>query len=75
MKRRNKMDKMLVGIDYTQEGKRTIGTLVYEACCDNSYLKARANDCKVIDDEVYIVDFNPNYEEFINEIVLKGCRI
>ena len=69
------MDKMLVGIDYTQDGSRTIGTIEYGSLQDEHSFKSRALDFKSYHDEAYIVDFNPNCVDFINEIVLKGCRV
>ena len=69
------MAKMIIGIDYTQDGNRTIDTVEYCSLHDDYNLKSRALDYKDYHDEVYIVDFNQNCKDFIDEIVLKGCRV
>ena len=66
---------MIVGMNYTQDGNRTIVLIDYYSDCSNDYLIHLTNNYKVLYDEVYIVNFNPNCEDFINEIVLKGCRV
>lgn len=66
---------MIVGINYNTDGSRYIASIFSRYCWDTLKEKriaqAISHDC----DEVYIIDFNPYYEDFINEIVLKGCRI
>ena len=66
---------MIVGINYSNDGSRYIASIIF---CDSwSALKrervaqALTQDC----DEVYIKALNKTCEDFINEIVLRGCRI
>ena len=67
---------MIVCMDYTQDGSRTISELHYTASTTNDIaLKKYANQFLPAFDEVYIVDFDPNNTSFIEEIVLHGCRI
>lgn len=66
---------MIVGINYNNDGSRYIASIIF--CYSWNVLKrervaqALTQDC----DEVYITEFNTTCEDFINEIVLKGCRI
>lgn len=66
---------MIAGINFKGDGSRYISTLIY--CSTWNTLKiervaqALLHDC----DEVYIISLDGNYEPFINEIVLKGCRV
>ena len=66
---------MVVGINYTQDGNRTIACIDFCSEADENDFNITKVYCKNIYDEAYIVDFNPNCTDFINEIVLKGCRI
>lgn len=68
------MNKILVCMDYTQDGKRTITDLYFDVS-SNDFIGSIAKDYAGAHDETYIVDFDPNYEPFINEIVTKGCRL
>lgn len=61
-------------MDYTQDGTRTI-TQIIQGIENSVLLYDRANVLKTYHDEVYIVDFDPNSQPFIQEIVLNGCRI
>lgn len=69
------MDKMIVGINYTQDGNRTIALIDYYYECSIDHLYHLLEDYADSYDEVYIIDIDPNCEEFINEIVTKGCRV
>ena len=69
------MDKMIVGMNYTQDGNRTIALINYYYECSIEYLNHLLEDYVESYDEVYIVSFDPNCVDFINEIVLKGCRV
>lgn len=66
--------KMLISMNYTQDGSRTI-TAIY------SYPFTPADEQDLIqwlgenNDEVYACDFNQNYTPLIDELVLKNCRI
>lgn len=69
------MNKMLVGINYTDDGSRVISRISYSENRDDKTLKDMSELMQELNDEVYIVDFNPSCEPFINEIVAKGCRL
>lgn len=66
---------MIVGMNYNTDGKRYISILVHgselspKAELENA--KLFLGEC----DEVYIININISYQPFIDEIVLKGCRI
>jgi hypothetical protein len=66
---------MIVGLNYDSYGSRYINTIVYSgdwnALKKEKVAQALTQDC----DEVYITEFDEECEDFINEIVLKGCRI
>lgn len=67
---------MIVGININAIGDRYIASLYF--CNDHNRKdkQAIANLWLNHYDEVYIVDdFDSNDDDFINEIVLKGCRI
>jgi hypothetical protein len=66
---------MIVGIDYNDDGSRSIAKILYQGLWDENIVQDYAKEMKEHDDEVYIVDLNPNCTDFINEIVTKGCRI
>lgn len=67
---------MIVGININAIGDRYIACLYF---CNDNNRKDRQTIAKLwlnSYDEVYIIDnFDSNDEDFINEIVLKGCRI
>lgn len=66
---------MIVCIDYTQDGTRTITDIYFDVTCDRATTENVAYDYKESHDETYIVNFDPNSQDFINEIVTNGCRI
>lgn len=68
------MNKMVVGIDFTQDGTRTISEINF-GLENYDILMHTAQAISNLHDEVYIVDFDPNSQPFIDEIVLKGCKI
>ena len=69
------MNKMIVAMDYTQDGSRTITLILSMTDWTYDSMMARAENFKSSSDEVYIVDFNLNNKDLINEIVTKGCRL
>lgn len=66
---------MIVAMSYNDDGARHIDRIDYMSFITNEALAHYASQLAEIYEEVYITDFNPNCEEFINEIVTKGCRI
>lgn len=66
---------MIVGINYKSDGRRYISTIIYcskwSALRTERVAQALLDDC----DEVYVIALDGNCEDFINEVVLKGCRI
>ena len=69
------MNKMIVCMNYTQDGSRTITDIYFDVTCCNDATENVARDYTESHDETYIIDFDPNCKPFINEIVTKGCRI
>lgn len=68
------MTKMIVAMDYTQDGTRTISELQF-GWENFDILMNTAHALTALHDEVYIVDFDPNSQDFINAIVTHGCLI
>ena len=68
------MKTMLVGICYNTDGTRYINELLYTSWKDAIELNEAAARAKKHNDEVYIIDLNPSHKDFIEEIVLHGCR-
>lgn len=68
------MKTMLVGLCYNTDGTRYINELLYTSWKDAIELDAAAQRAKRTNDEVYIIDLNASHKEFIEEIVLHGCR-
>lgn len=69
---------MIVGINYTQDGSRVIVYIYYDIKLSREAKQTAAHNFCEDCDEVYIVsDFNfkNNDQDFINEIVTKGCRM
>lgn len=69
---------MIVGINYGQDGNRVIALLLYNSCHTRAIKQDIAHEIAQEYDEVYIVsdiNFKNNDQEFINEIVTKGCRM
>ena len=66
---------MIVGINYNTDGTRYIAGILYNIRNTTKDNKAM---CRVYEndfDELYIIDFNPNYQPLIQDIVLNGCKI
>lgn len=69
---------MLVGINYGQDGNRVIAMLWYDSNLARKDRQEWAHEMAQEYDEVYIVSdfaFKNNDQDFINEIVTKGCRM
>ena len=65
---------MLVGINYTQDGSRTIAFLYYVSNIKDYHELLDAYRGSY--DEIYIVDsFDPNDQSFIDTVVTQGCRL
>ena len=69
------MKTMMIGINYNTDGTRYIDCLSYCAYIDMIEIKERASKWNKCFDEVYIIDFDPSHKDFIQEIVLHGCRM
>ena len=66
---------MIVCINYNTDGSRYIANLHYTTFIDALDLKDSCEQFKHHYDEVYTIDLNPNHKDFIQEIVLHGCRM
>lgn len=69
---------MIVGINYNQDGSRYIARIRYDAEQTREEKQELAHFLTYSYDEVYIIsDFNfkNNDQDFIDEIVTKGCRM
>jgi len=65
---------MIICINYSDDGERYIADIRYA----HDWSKLRtidvANHLALHYDEVYVIDFKEN-KEFVDEVVLRGCRI
>lgn len=68
------MRDMIVCMNYTNSGERYIAKLWYDNNVDRKELTSIAYEQVNYYNEVYICNFDPNSQDFINEIVLHGCR-
>ena len=68
------MKTMLVGICYNTDGTRYINEILYASWKDAIELNDAARCAHKTNDEVYIIDLDPSNKDFIEEIVLHGCR-
>lgn len=69
---------MVVGINYNQDGSRYIAYIYYIRTWSREMKQSVAHALCIRCEEVYIVsDFNfkNDDQDFINEIVTKGCRM
>lgn len=67
---------MIVGINYSQDGSRYIARIVFQANSTMQKIQDLAHYMMKDYDEVYVIgSFKNNDQDFINEIVTKGCRI
>lgn len=65
---------LIVGMNYTDDGmSRSIANL---GVVDSNTIPADISRtyCDLYD-EVYTIEFDNNHQDFINEIVTKGCRL
>ena len=69
------MKTMMVGICYNTDGTRYINEFIYTTFIDSIELRKIADYWKRRNDEVYTIDFDPSHKDFIQEIVLHGCRM
>lgn len=65
---------MIICISYSNDGERHIVYMVYECSWNKERVTDLARYYSSHYDEVYVIDFKEN-KEFIDEVVLRGCRI
>lgn len=65
---------LIIGMTYDNAGDRHISHILYDGNYMNSQIESRIKLIKEFSDEVYVIDFKEN-TEFIDEIVLRGCRV
>jgi hypothetical protein len=65
---------MIICIKYSNDGERHIDYMLYEANWSRERVTDLARHYSSQYDEVYVIDFKEN-KEFIDEIVLRGCRV
>ena len=66
---------LLVAINYTQDGGRTIDALQYRTYYNEQDYQSTVDYYSQCNDELYAVDFNANYIPFIVEIVANSTRL
>ena len=66
---------MIICMDYTQDGSRTITQTIYKTSMTAIEESMYANDLAKEHDEVYIIPFDPNDKELIKEVAIHGCRM
>lgn len=65
---------MIICMNYGTDGERYIARIDYLNVRDRVTLNDLTKYFKKKYDEVYIIDFKEN-ETFIDEVVLRGCRV
>lgn len=65
---------MIICINYSDDGERHIVYMVYDSSTSLEMMQKGAKLLKQCYDEVYVIDFKEN-KEFVDEVVLRGCRI
>lgn len=68
------MTDMIVCMNYTDSGERYIAKIWYDMALTAKELAGIAYEQVNYFNEVYVVRIDPNSQDFINEIVLNGCR-
>lgn len=68
---------LLVGINYTQEGGRTIAYISTFSSDNSTFYVTDYCDIYLKDqfDEVYAIEMDNNHKEFIDYIVTHGCKM
>ena len=65
---------MIICMNIRTDGERYVAHIEYNTGLTNGQLVTRAQALTELYDEVYIIDFKEN-EAFIDEVVLRGCRV
>lgn len=66
---------MIICINYSDNGERYIAHMEYSYSWSNETATAVASYLSSSYDEVYVMGFNCNCKELIDEVVLRGCRV
>ena len=66
---------MIICMDYTQDGSRTITQTIYKTSMTEIEESMYANDLSKEHDEVYITPFDPNDKALIQGVIENGCRM
>ena len=66
---------MIICMDYTQDGSRTITQTIYKTSMTAIEESMYANDLAKEHDEVYITLFDANDKALIEGVIETGCRI
>ena len=66
---------MIICMNYGTDGKRYVVHIEYTAGMMNGNIVTRAQSLIDFYDEVYVMQFDNNSKSFINDIVLRGCRV
>lgn len=66
---------MIICINYSDNGERYIAYMQYAYDWNNQKVMDVAKYLSSDYDEVYVMGFNCNYKELIEDVVLRGCRI
>lgn len=65
---------MIICMNIGTDGERHIVQISYLHAWNKQDIKDATNRYKALYDEVYVIDFKEN-EAFIDEVVLRGCRV
>lgn len=65
---------MIFCINYSDDGERYIAYMQYAYSWSKERVIDLASHCSTQYDEVYVIDFKES-KEFIDEVVLRGCRV
>lgn len=66
---------MIICMNIGTDGERHVAHIEYNSGLTNGQIITRAQTLIELYDEVYAMQFDNNCKDFINEVVLRGCRV
>ena len=66
---------MIICMDIGTNGRRYVAHIEYNSGLTNGQIVTRAQGLVDCYDEIYVMQFDNNSKSFINDIVLRGCRV
>lgn len=66
---------MIICMNIGTDGERYVAHIEYNSGLTNGQIVTRAQVIDDLYDEVYVMLFDNNCKSFIDEVVLRGCRV